>query len=247
MERCINNQLEQCIAQVTISCLGCSKLVQWAAVKGEVPATSRRWDEWQSSQPGTQSTWSAPGHHHAVEHIGQGISRASPRMEFFFSRIFPWPFVLAGVVALYLGCRNLQQAKASTTWPATQGVVQHSAIKYRHGDEGDRTYHAEVVYVFELDGHSFTGERVGFGDYGSSSSAYAQRIVNTYTAGKKVTVYYMQENPGNCVLEPGVPWKTWLLPAGGLVFFLVGSRLVVLMSKLPGRNERTEDPAGNPQ
>jgi hypothetical protein len=106
-------------------------------------------------------------------------------MDFFFSRIFPWPFVLAGVVALCLGCRNLQQAKASTTWPATQGIIQHSAIKYRHGDEGDRTYHAEVAYVFELDGHLFTGERVGFGDYGSSSSAYAQRIVNTYTEGKK--------------------------------------------------------------
>lgn len=129
--------------------------------------------------------------------------RMSPRMRFFFSRIFPLPFIIAGALTLYFGCRNLQRAKESTTWPTAQGVVQRSSVEYHRSDNGGGTYHAEVMYDFTANGTTFSGDRVAFGDYGSSNPSHARRIVNEYPKGRNVTVHYTQENPEVCVLSPG--------------------------------------------
>ena len=157
------------------------------------------------------------------------VKRMSPGMRFLFSRLFPLPFMIAGGLILYFGSRNLQRAKESSDWPTAQGVVQRSSVEYHDSDEGGGTYHAEVMYEFTVDGATFSGNCVAFGDYGSSNPSHARRIVNKYPKGTAVNVYYMRENPEVCVLEPGLKGQTWFLPAFGLVFFVIGSLMAIFL------------------
>jgi hypothetical protein len=87
------------------------------------------------------------------------------------------------------------------------------------------------MYDFVVEGTTFSGDCVAFGDYGSSNPSHARGIVNEYPQGKAVTVYYMQEDPEVSVLEPGVKGQAWFLPLFGLVFFVVGSVMAVLLPR----------------
>jgi hypothetical protein len=155
----------------------------------------------------------------------------SPGMRIFFSRIFPLPFIIIGAVVLYFGCRNLQRANQSVTWPTAKGVVQNSSMEYHHGDKGGGTYHAEVMYNFTVNAATFSGNNVAFGDYDSSNPSHARDIVNRYPKGKTVSVYYDKQKPQVCVLEPGVKVQAWFLPGFGLVFFAAGIIAAVCIPK----------------
>ena len=168
------------------------------------------------------------------------VKRMSPGMRFLFSRLFPLPFMIAGGLILYFGSRNLQRAKDSSDWPTAQGVVQRSSVEYHDSDEGGGTYHAEVMYEFTVDGATFSGNCVAFGDYGSSNPSHARRIVNKYPKGTAVNVYYMRENPEVCVLEPGLKGQTWFLPAFGLVFFVVGSLIAMFLPRALRKQPATQ-------
>jgi hypothetical protein len=78
------------------------------------------------------------------------------------------------------------------------------------------------LYEFSVEGITFNGNRVAYGDYGSNSPSHARRIANRYPKGKSVTVYYMPENPEECLLEPGLKAQVWILPGVGLIFFAAG-------------------------
>ncbi|MFC1452145.1 DUF3592 domain-containing protein [Verrucomicrobiota bacterium] len=164
-------------------------------------------------------------------------------MKFFFSRIFPLIFVVVGASVAFLGIRGLIRAKASVDWPSTQGNIVESSVE-RHRSSGSKgsstTYHAEILYEFTVAGTTFNGDRVAYGDYGSSSSSHARRIVNRYPKGKSVTVHYMPGNPEQCLLEPGLKGQSWFLPGFGLIFFTVGSLMAVFLPKAIRKQEIAE-------
>ncbi|MBI2441031.1 MAG: DUF3592 domain-containing protein [Lentisphaerae bacterium] len=167
----------------------------------------------------------------------------SPGMRFFFSRIFPLIFVVVGASVAFFGVRGLIRAKASVDWPATQGRVVASSVEYQDSDEGSGTYHAEVMYDFSVNDTTFSGNRVAYGDYGSSNPSHARRIVNRYPKGKSVTVYYLPGNPEECLLEPGLKGQSWFLPGFGLLFFTVGSLMAVSLPRAIRKQEITEQEA----
>jgi len=150
----------------------------------------------------------------------------SSRMKFFFARIFPLIFVVAGLIVAFVGVRGLVKAKASVDWPSSLGKIVSSSLESHRstGNNGrsSTTYHADILYEFSVEGTTFNGTRVAYGDYGTSNPSRARRIVNRYPKEKSVTVYYMPENPEECLLEPGVKLQAWFLPGLGLVFFTVG-------------------------
>jgi hypothetical protein len=150
----------------------------------------------------------------------------------FFTRVFPWPFVLAGAVALSVGVHRLFLAAESERWPSVPGLVKTSEVATSRDSEGT-TYHAHLVYTYEVAGKSREGTRVHFGDYGTSHPDHAQSVVDTYPAGKAVTVRYRPQDPSYAVLEPGLMLSAWMVPGLGLVFLIVGGAMVVW---LPRRN-----------
>jgi hypothetical protein len=177
--------------------------------------------------------------------MGQ-MNQMSSGMRFFFSRLFPLPFILAGAFTLYFGVRGLHRANESTTWPVADGTIQKSTVEYHSSSEGGGTYHAEVLYQFTVDGVTHSGNKVAFGDYGSSNPSHAQNIINRYPKGKDVTVHYRAGNPDTCILEPGLRGQTWFLPGFGLVFLVVGSLMAIFLPKLMKKSEMQTEPPLSP-
>ncbi len=152
------------------------------------------------------------------------------------ARLFPLLFTLVGGVVAYLGVGDLFAAKASQDWPTVRGVIISSSVE-RQDDRGssDRdstTYHAQIIYEFWVDEMKFTGDRVAFGEFGSSDPAHARRIVSRYPNGESVAVYYSEADPTECLLEPGIKAQAWFLPGVGLLFFIVGIFLVVYIPRV---------------
>jgi len=157
-------------------------------------------------------------------------------MKFFFSRIFPIIFIAAGAITIFFGINGLIRAEASLDWPNTQGIVLKSSVgsHTKSGTNGVRstTYHAEILYRFSVDGKIFKGDTIASGDFGSNDQAHARRVVTNYPKGKSITVYYMAENPKECLLEPGLKLQAWFTPGLGLVFLLVGSLMALFLPKM---------------
>ncbi|MBI5844200.1 MAG: DUF3592 domain-containing protein [Deltaproteobacteria bacterium] len=157
--------------------------------------------------------------------------KMSPGMRFFFGRLFPLPFFIAGAVILFFGLRDLNRAMESASWPTAKGVIERSSVEY-HSDSDGSTYSAEIVYDFIINRVTYSGDSVGFGDLSTSSVARAQNIVNRYPKEASVTVHYMPGRPEVCVLEPGVKGQTLFMPIFGLVFFVTGAAMLIYMPRL---------------
>lgn len=166
----------------------------------------------------------------------------NPRVKFFVSRIFPLIFVVIGAGVGFYGFRGLLRANASVDWPTTHGYVVRSSVEYHDSDEGDGTYHAEILYEFKIDGVAYNGKRIAYGDYGSSNPSHARAIVNRYPVKRLVVVYYMPENPEECLLEVGIQGQTWFLPLFGIVFFTFGS---IALVGIPRALDKAEQVSGS--
>lgn len=175
-------------------------------------------------------------------------------MAFLFSRIFPLPFVVIGVVLLVFGLRSLGHARASTEWPVAEGVITAAEVvrKRGSGDSGP-TYRPDISYDYTVDGTTLSGDRVHFGGAVSTSNqGWARGIVARYPVGHQVQVRYSPEDPALAVLEPGVTWVVWLMPGIGALFLLVGVVMMVAMPRLMGRaaaqaEAATDDPSADDQ
>lgn len=144
--------------------------------------------------------------------------------------LFAFAFLATGALIVRQGLKERARAGASTQWPAAQGTITESSVERRNSGSGNRrstSFEASVRYEFSVDGQTFTGSRVAYGDYGSSFSSHAQSIVDRYPKGRSVTVSYMPGNPTECLLEPGAKTQVWFLPGMGLVFFVAGCLALV--------------------
>ena len=168
----------------------------------------------------------------------------SSKQKFFISRVFPLMFVVAGAGAALFGMRELIRARPALDWPSTQGKVVASSVEHRRGTRGNgrsrTSYLAKVLYEFSVEGTMFNGDRIAYGEYGSSSPSDARRIVDRYPRGKSVTVYYMPDNPEECLLEPGLKSQLWFLLGFGLIFVTVGSLTAVFLPRVMRKQEITE-------
>ena len=168
-----------------------------------------------------------------------------PKQRFFFSRIFPLPFLLVGVVCIYLGIKELEKANASEDWPAVEGTVLHSSVDIRRGDDST-SYSAEVMYTYEVEGNVHSSNRIGYGSVSSSSPGGAQRIVNSYPVDSRVTVYYDPSNPEESVLRPGRSAATYFFPIFGGVFALSGLSMLIFLPKVFAPKQNEARPQKNP-
>jgi hypothetical protein len=162
---------------------------------------------------------------------GSSSRPMSPRMRFYFSRIFPWGFILMGAIVFIFGVRNFTRARESASWPTVEGRVAHSEMTLGSGDESS-VYHASVLYNYKLSGVSYSSDRIGFGDFDSSDSSHAQAIVNRYPVGTSVQVHYNPQTPNLSVLETGVNGATYFLAPGGALFLISGCLMLWGLPKL---------------
>lgn len=143
---------------------------------------------------------------------------------------FPAIFMLVGGGVFYFGAKSMLSAKASEQWPSVSGVVKVSEV-VENSDSDGTTYGAKVKYHYTVAGAEYDADRVKYGEVSTSNSSGAYEVVNSYPVGKKITVYHHPETPEESVLEPGIHGGTYFMPIFGLVFFTVGTLVLVLMLK----------------
>ena len=155
----------------------------------------------------------------------------------FLLRILPLMFVVVGAGMAFFGIRDIVRAKGSVNWPTVHGKIVSSSVEILHtrtGTSGKRssTIYARLFYTFSVDGKSYTGNRVCYGDYNSEGPSHAYRVVNRYPKGKDVRVYYMPDNPKVCLLEPGNQRGSYITPGIGLFLFILGSLAAMITRKV---------------
>ena len=153
----------------------------------------------------------------------------SPGMKFLVSRIIPLIFAVIGVLFILFGVRGLIRSRASLSWPTAQGKVVASQVERSGTGE---TYHAKILYEFAVDGTTFNGDRVAYGDFAHGDPHSPLPVVRRYPKGRVVTVHYMPGKPEECLLEPGLQAQHWFYPGVGLAFLTLGSLGLVFLKKV---------------
>ena len=187
---------------------------------------------------------------------------SSPRMKSVILWVVILFFIGGGAAATFFGVSGVLRAKASAGWPTVQGEIIESSVeretrRRKTGDKGPLTqtiYRARISYEYTVDGTTFTGTRVAYGDHGKiansrrigiggsrisiggSAKAHAQGIVALYPKGNNVSVYYMPENPKECLLEPGLALKAFGWPAAGVLLLIIGG--VITWAAIAGARDK---------
>jgi len=154
--------------------------------------------------------------------------QTSPKLRFFFSRIFPWLFILFGALCVYLGVLAIYRGIQSLTWPTTQGRIEKASVVNTGSNNGYASSKIAVTYTFTVDGKQYKGDRIAF-SYATMSSCQAVNSLCQYPKGKVVSVSYEPDDPSLCVLTPGVQQDVWQQTAMGAIFFITGALLAVVL------------------
>lgn len=141
-------------------------------------------------------------------------------------------FAAVGVGVLIWGVMTVGNAYASESWPTTTGEIVESRVDRRRSSGGSNrssstTYHAEIGYTYTVDGTTYDGDRVNFGEYGSSNSSHARSVVRRYPVGQSVEVRYDPADPATSCLEAGMSLSTWFVPGFGALFAVVGGGILL--------------------
>lgn len=152
-------------------------------------------------------------------------------------------FVAIGLTLMRSGFNDIQKAKASVSWPQTNGKIITSELESNYDGDRRMAWFAKIVYNYVVDGTEMKGDQVAIGDYGSGNISHAQKIVGTYPVDKEVKVYYNPKDSTECLLEPGLKGQSYAMFGGGFAFFAVGSLFFGFALKIPmTRKDEAEYP-----
>ena len=114
-------------------------------------------------------------------------------------------FIAAGALLVITAGWLFFMERSAATWKSVPGRLESAEIQSSLDGEGrgSRTYRIIVTYEYEVDGRTFSGHRVTFGDsfWGwKTSRLSAEAAQKMYTAGQEVSVFYDPNHPERCTL-----------------------------------------------
>lgn len=139
---------------------------------------------------------------------------------------------LIGLAILARGVRVRADARKSLAWPQAGGTIVSSVVESSttYDDGSTRTSYAPAVtYRYIVGGVERHGDLIAFGMkelYASPS--YAERFVQRYPVGEKVTVYY-DPSGSEAVLEPGNMSGSNTLFGMGATFIVIAIVLAAIL------------------
>ncbi|MEW6778100.1 MAG: DUF3592 domain-containing protein [Bdellovibrionota bacterium] len=145
-------------------------------------------------------------------------------------------FLLIGCGVLAYGLSELRDALATRDWPTVHGTITQSQMGAHHSRDSDSpstTYFADLVYVYDAGGRSYSGKRLCWMEWRSNDYGHWEEIVNRYPVGRAVNIHYDPANPENAVLEPGPVLLNYLPLLLGAAFLIGGIALIRQWRKLP--------------
>lgn len=69
------------------------------------------------------------------------------------------------ILLVFVGVLNFWNASRASAWPTTQGKITRSEIPSHQRDEKERYYYLSLRYSYEVNGKSFEGKRISYGDW----------------------------------------------------------------------------------
>lgn len=108
----------------------------------------------------------------------------------------------------------------SRNFPSVTGTITHSEVQKFTSRKGTVSYTPVVNYEYKVDGKSFSGDRLIFGEDQPES---ATAIVNSHPVGSAAKVYYNLRNPNESLLYPGTQYLDF-----EPVLFLTGFNMVMI-------------------
>ncbi len=123
-----------------------------------------------------------------------------------------WILAIAGAALLSFGVRGLVRAYASSQWPTTVGKITSSFL-----DTSADADIARIRYEYTVNGATFTGDRIAYGDFLTNTSSRARYVVRKYPEEMAVTVHYMVDNPDESLLDTGIKLRALFMPGVGLI------------------------------
>lgn len=136
---------------------------------------------------------------------------------------------LVGVGFMSVGIYGLVEAAKSKRWPIVYGIISKSGIKETRWDESVE-YSTDFEYAYTVADKMYTGWRITWApeDITDIPKKEAEKLVDQYPAGEKVTVHYDPANPTITVLDTRISMRVhapWIigfllvLTAFGLYYF----------------------------
>ncbi|MDD5393582.1 MAG: DUF3592 domain-containing protein [Thiothrix sp.] len=138
------------------------------------------------------------------------------------------PFVLLGVLFIFLAKRNAKRAEESLTWPSVRGTITSSMLASFDSDDSPTTYQPKVEYEYTVANQPYTGKRIAFGVAGSGNEAAARKVVVQYAIGSAVEVFYNPAKPSDAVLERSAAASNKVFWIMGGVFTVAGLLALVV-------------------
>ncbi len=105
-------------------------------------------------------------------------------------------FLIVFPFAVWKAWKNIQLAKASTSWPTVEGTIKTSEtakVMFRK--------QPRVTYSYSVNGASFTGNRISFA--AGHPPKETDAILSRYPVGQQVAVAHAPEDPAQATLETG--------------------------------------------
>ena len=148
---------------------------------------------------------------------------SDPRKGMWFMPLFFSIFLVAGLGATYaILVRPALKLAQAGGWRGTPCTIVSSNVGSHSGSKGGKTYSVDIVFRYEVEGRTFTGDRYDF--MGGSSSGYDGKaeIVNRYPPGVVATCYVNPHDPADAVLDRRFH-AFYLIGLFPLLFVVVGA------------------------
>ena len=115
------------------------------------------------------------------------------------------------------------------TYVSCPGEVIDKGLVQSSGGKGGTTYAARIVYAYTVDGRKYEGDRREADEIQTSDKAYARDILDSYSIGQTVDVWYDEHEP-NVSLLTLPSWRSGLFLFGLMMLFAgVGTALLATL------------------
>ena len=159
-------------------------------------------------------------------------------------------FTTVGVFIVRDGLTAIQIARASSTWPTTEGIVVLSeAHREWDSEEKRHTYFPVVVYTYEVEGVMYAADQIRPGSIKGSSrtSASALRLTKKYPEGSLTPVSYNPDQPSQATLVVGESVGSWGTMVFGGIFTVIGLVIALVFFPRPWAHQASNQGTGSPR
>lgn len=132
--------------------------------------------------------------------------------------------LVLGIILLLKQDQVISAAFEKRSWPTIQGKIIQTQVL------GERAFRPEISYQYQVNDIKYVGSTdlhiSGFGNKRSRRDN-SEKIIQEYSVGSNVLVYYDSKNPQISYLRTGPFWSDFMKLGFGAILFFFGSFVLI--------------------